>query len=80
MTILDVIVQWLAIKETDDQKTREKKKKLLKSYKSKIRFQEMDKSQVRQVGFVKMLLSEPVCHMIIIFRSKATCTSMETAT
>jgi hypothetical protein len=34
--------QWLEIKETDDEKTKERKKKLIKSYKSKIRFQNMD--------------------------------------
>ncbi len=36
-------VQWVAIKETDDEKTRARKKKLQKSFKSKQRFQEMDK-------------------------------------
>ncbi len=34
--------QWLEISEEDDEKTRERKKKLLKSYKSKIRFQNLD--------------------------------------
>lgn len=37
-----VCAQWLEIKPTDDEKTRNKKKKLQKSFKSKIRFQEMD--------------------------------------
>ena len=36
-------LQWVAIKETDDEKTRARKKKLQKSFKSKQRFQEMDK-------------------------------------
>lgn len=35
-------LQWLEIKPTDDDKTRNKKKKLQKSFKSKMRFQEMD--------------------------------------
>jgi survival of motor neuron-related-splicing factor 30 len=35
-------LQWLEIKEGDDPKTIERKKKLIKSYKSKIRFQNMD--------------------------------------
>lgn len=39
----DAAVQWVAIKETDDEKTRARKKKLQKSFKSKQRFQEMDK-------------------------------------
>lgn len=33
------IPKWLAIKEEDDEKTKAKKRKLLKSYKSKLRFQ-----------------------------------------
>jgi Flp pilus assembly protein TadB len=37
--------QWLTIKETDDDKTVARKKKLMKSYKSKIRFQQMDIQQ-----------------------------------
>lgn len=37
--------QWLAIKETDDEKTKARKKKLLKSMKSKIRFQQKDLAQ-----------------------------------
>ncbi|KAL6746035.1 hypothetical protein V8C86DRAFT_2956143 [Haematococcus lacustris] len=36
------IPKWLEIKEGDDEKTKQKKRKLLKSYKSKIRFQNMD--------------------------------------
>ncbi len=38
-------LQWLAMKETDDEKTKARKKKLLKSFKSKIRFQNMDLAQ-----------------------------------
>lgn len=37
--------KWLEIKDTDDDKTRAKKKKLAKSYKSKMRFQQMDLKQ-----------------------------------
>jgi hypothetical protein len=32
-------LQWLEIRPEDDEKTKERKRKLLKSYKSKIRFQ-----------------------------------------
>ena len=39
----DSALQWVAIKDTDDEKTRARKKKLQKSFKSKQRFQEMDK-------------------------------------
>lgn len=35
-------VQWLAVKDTDDDKTRVRKKKLQKSFKSKMRFQQLD--------------------------------------
>jgi hypothetical protein len=38
-------VQWLQIKETDDEKTKSRKRKLLKSMKSKMRFQNMDMAQ-----------------------------------
>jgi len=34
--------QWLEVKQTDDEKTRNKKKKLQKSWKSKLRFQRLD--------------------------------------
>ncbi|GLC35098.1 hypothetical protein PLESTM_000279300 [Pleodorina starrii] len=43
--VVTEIPKWLAIKETDDEKTRARKKKLLKSFKSKIRFQNMDLAQ-----------------------------------
>jgi survival-of-motor-neuron-related-splicing factor 30 len=36
------VLQWLEIKPTDDEKTKNKKRKLQKSFKSKVRFQEMD--------------------------------------
>lgn len=39
---LSALMQWLDIKPTDDDKTKAKKKKLQKSFKSKMRFQEMD--------------------------------------
>ena len=35
-------MQWLVIQPEDDEKTKAKKKKLAKSYKSKMRFQRMD--------------------------------------
>jgi hypothetical protein len=40
-----VFPQWLEIKPTDDEKVVTRKKKLMKSYKSKIRFQNMDMTQ-----------------------------------
>lgn len=46
------VVQWLEIKPTDDEKTAARKKKLLKSYKSKKRFQQMDvKQKERQTSW-----------------------------
>ncbi len=36
------MLQWLEIRQEDDDKTKAKKKKLQKSYKSKLRFQQMD--------------------------------------
>lgn len=39
------MLQWLEIKPGDDEKTVARKKKLLKSYKSKKRFQKMDIQQ-----------------------------------
>ncbi len=38
-------VQWLEVQPEDDEKTRAKKRKMAKSYKSKIRFQKMDAQQ-----------------------------------
>ena len=38
-------MQWLEVQPEDDEKTRAKKRKLAKSYKSKIRFQKMDTQQ-----------------------------------
>ena len=35
-------MQWLVVRETDDDKTRARKKKLQKSHKSKLRFQQLD--------------------------------------
>jgi len=43
--VVTEIPKWLEIKDTDDEKTKARKRKLLKSYKSKIRFQEMDVAQ-----------------------------------
>ena len=43
------LLQWLEIKETDDEKTKAKKKKLQKSHKSKQRFARLDaETQQRQ--------------------------------
>ena len=49
-------MQWLEVKPTDDEKTIARKKKLLKSYKSKKRFQEMDvKQKERQSNWQSFL-------------------------
>ena len=40
--VVTEIPKWLEIKEEDDEKTKAKKRKLLKSMKSKMRFQNMD--------------------------------------
>lgn len=37
-------MQWLEVKDTDNEKTRQKKKKLQKSLKSKMRFQKLDQA------------------------------------
>ncbi|PNH12932.1 Survival of motor neuron-related-splicing factor 30 [Tetrabaena socialis] len=42
------IHKWLTIKETDDEKTKARKKKLIKSIKSKQRFQKMDVAQAKK--------------------------------
>ena len=42
------VTQWVMIKETDDEKTKARKKKLQKSFKSKQRFQEMDQQTQRK--------------------------------
>ena len=42
---LPLLPQWLEIQPEDDEKTRLKKRKLVKSYKSKIRFQKLDSQQ-----------------------------------
>ena len=43
-----LLPQWCEMKDTDDDKTKSRKKKLLKSYKSKIRFQQMDLEQKKK--------------------------------
>lgn len=42
------IPKWLEVKDNDDEKTKARKRKLLKSYKSKIRFQNMDLAQKKK--------------------------------
>lgn len=47
--VLEKMPAWLEFKSTDDEKTKERKRKLQKSYKSKQRFQKMDlESQKKQ--------------------------------
>lgn len=46
-------MQWLEIKSTDSEKTKNKKKKLQKSLKSKMRFQRLDQeTNQRQAGWL----------------------------
>jgi survival-of-motor-neuron-related-splicing factor 30 len=48
---------WMHIKSTDDEKTKQKKKKLLKSFKSKQRFQKMDLEQKKKADNWKSFLT-----------------------
>ena len=48
---------WMHIKPTDDEKTKQKKKKLLKSFKSKQRFQKMDLEQKKKADSWKSFLT-----------------------
>ena len=43
--VVTEVPKWLEIKPEDDEKTKARKKKLIKSYKSKMRFQSMDNEQ-----------------------------------
>jgi survival-of-motor-neuron-related-splicing factor 30 len=46
-------LQWLEVKPTDNEKTKNKKKKLQKSLKSKMRFQRLDQAtNERQAGWL----------------------------
>ena len=48
-----MLLQWLEFQPDDDEKTRAKKKKLAKSYKSKLRFHKMDtETKVRQSSWL----------------------------
>ena len=49
--------QWLAIKPTDDEKTREKKRKLAKGYKSRARFARLDVQQKQKADAWKSFLA-----------------------
>lgn len=46
--VVTELPKWLEIKPGDDEKTKARKRKLLKSYKSKVRFQEMDLAQKKK--------------------------------
>ncbi|GMH40184.1 hypothetical protein BSKO_08088 [Bryopsis sp. KO-2023] len=46
--VISEIPKWCEIRDADDDKTKSKKRKLLKSYKSKIRFQQMDMTQKKK--------------------------------
>lgn len=49
--------KWLAIKDTDDEKTRQKKRKLAKAYKSKARFAKLDLQQKQKAEAWKSFLA-----------------------
>jgi hypothetical protein len=50
------VAQWLKIKEGDSEKTRNRKKKLLKSLKSKLRFQVLDEeTKAKQDNWKKFI-------------------------
>lgn len=49
--------KWLQIKETDDEKTRQKKRKLAKAYKSKARFAKLDLQQKEKADAWKRFIA-----------------------
>lgn len=51
---------WMQIKPSDNEKTKQKKKKLLKSFKSKQRFQRMDAEQKKKADSWKNFLSSKI--------------------
>ncbi|KAI8110902.1 hypothetical protein M9434_004476 [Picochlorum sp. BPE23] len=57
---LDEPPAWMKIKPSDDEKTKQKKKKLLKSFKSKQRFQKMDMEQKKKADNWKNFLAGKV--------------------
>ena len=69
-------LQWLEIKPTDSEKNKAKKKKLQKSYKSKLRFHKLDmETKNRQDSWLnfrkgkgakkKVLLRSPPCFLLL---------------
>ncbi len=49
--------KWLQIRETDDEKTRQKKRKLAKAYKSKARFAKLDLQQKEKADAWKRFMA-----------------------
>jgi survival-of-motor-neuron-related-splicing factor 30 len=49
--------KWLEVKVTDDDKTRQKKRKLAKAYKSKARFARLDSQQKQKADAWKRFLA-----------------------
>lgn len=49
--------KWLEIKPTDDEKTKQKKRKLAKAYKSKARFARLDQQQKEKADAWKRFLA-----------------------
>lgn len=71
------MLQWVTIKETDDEKTKARKKKLQKSFKSKQRFQEMDKqTQKKQQSWLDFKTGKGSKKKVISVHIANTCTSL----
>lgn len=66
---LDEPPTWMQIKASDDEKTKQRKKKLLKSFKSKQRFQKMDTEQKKKADNWKSFLSSKISKKKIKNRS-----------
>lgn len=79
--VLEEMPAWLEIKETDDEKTKARKRKLQKSYKSKQRFQKMDKaSQDKQKSwqdFLSVCVLHNVCYTNAVCSLKTLVTGRE---
>lgn len=58
VSVSEEMPKWLEIKPTDDEKTRLRKRKLIKSFKSKQRFNEMDAAQTKKADAWKSFVSK----------------------
>lgn len=55
--VVEEMPKWLEIKPTDDEKTKQKKRKLAKAYKSKARFARLDQQQKEKADAWKRFLA-----------------------